>query len=122
MCRNSAKCWKTNPTRRSCTLLAVSSTSPIRIWPSFGVSSPAIIRRTVLLPDPDGPSSAVIAPPGAVNDTSLTALNVPNRLVSCSTTIGVLMCVPSFLRCDGACASIATSKTIETAARVSATM
>src|SRR5688572_31937250 len=54
---------------------------------------------TLFRSEPDGPSSAVIAPPGAVNDTSRTASNEPNRLVSCSTTIGVLMCVPSFLRC-----------------------
>src|SRR4051812_11356161 len=34
------------------------SSPPIRIWPPVGVSRPEIIRRRVVLPQPDGPSSA----------------------------------------------------------------
>ena len=67
--------------------------------PSVGISSPAIIRSTVLLPEPDGPRSAVIDPAGAVNETLLTASKSPNRFVSCSTTIGVLMRSPFLVPC-----------------------
>ena len=55
--------------------------------PASGCSSPAMSRSTVDLPDPDGPSSVVMLPAGAVNDTSSTA-GVPravNRLVRFST-------------------------------------
>src|SRR5262245_24651836 len=38
------------------------------------------MRRVVVLPQPDGPSSAKNDPRGTVSDTSLTAVNVPNRL------------------------------------------
>ena len=36
----------------------VTSRPPIRTWPASGVSSPAITRNSVVLPDPLGPSSA----------------------------------------------------------------
>jgi hypothetical protein len=69
--------------------LNVCSSSPIQIRPSLGVSSPAIIRSTVLLPEPLGPRSAVIEPASAVNVTSLTASNKPKRFQSFSTRIGM---------------------------------
>ena len=89
MWRNSAKCWKTNPTRRSCTVLKVCSSPSIQIRPAVGSSSPAIIRSTVLLPEPLGPRSAVMLPASAVNVTSFTASNAPKRFQRFSTRIGV---------------------------------
>ncbi len=53
----------------------VSSTSP-----ESAASSPAMIRRIVLLPEPDGPSSATSWPAGTSNETPSTAWNEPNRL------------------------------------------
>ena len=57
-------CW----TGRFVASSPVSSTSPA----SAG-SSPAMIRRIVLLPDPDGPSSATSCPAGTSNETPSTA-------------------------------------------------
>ena len=39
--------------------LSNTTLSPIVILPSVGVSSPAIIRRIVVLPQPDGPSNVM---------------------------------------------------------------
>ena len=44
-----------------------------RISPDVGVSSWAIMRATVDLPDPDSPTSAIVLPGSSVNDTSFTA-------------------------------------------------
>ena len=63
-------------------LACVTSSSPIRIAPSVGSSRPATIRSVVVLPQPDGPSSAKNDPDGIVRDRSSTATNVPNRLVT----------------------------------------
>src|ERR1700712_2358998 len=55
---------------------------PIRISPTVGCSSPATIRRVVVLPQPDGPSNAKNEPCAMVRSTPSTAVNGPNRLVS----------------------------------------
>ena len=44
-------------TSRSAAERRVTSAPPIRIWPSLAISSPAIRRSVVVLPQPDGPSS-----------------------------------------------------------------
>ena len=44
-----------------------------RMRPEVGVSKPAIIRRVVVLPQPDGPSSVTNDPPASDSDTSSTA-------------------------------------------------
>src|SRR6188474_1902686 len=58
------------------------SLSPRAMAPAVGVSRPAIIRRVVVLPQPDGPSSAKNDPDGTVRSRSSTATNEPNRLVT----------------------------------------
>src|SRR5215212_7285284 len=61
--------------------------SPARVMvPAVGTSSPATIRRVVVLPHPDGPSSAKNEPCGTVTDRSSTATKLPNRFVSRSMT------------------------------------
>ena len=50
--------------------------------PSVGSSSPATIRSVVVLPHPDGPSSAKKDPDGMVRDRSSTATKVPKRFVT----------------------------------------
>ena len=52
-----------------------SQTSPL-----VGVSKPAIIRRMVVLPQPDGPSNEKNAPRGIASETSATARCVAKSL------------------------------------------
>ena len=58
------------------------SSSPMSTRPAVGSSSPATIRRVVVLPHPDGPSSAKNEPSGTVSVRSSTATKSPNRLVT----------------------------------------
>ncbi len=48
--------------------------------PAVGSSNPASIRRSVVLPQPDPPSSAKISPFAIERVTFWTAWNVPKRL------------------------------------------
>src|SRR5436190_14632949 len=50
--------------------------------PWSGVSNPAISRSNVVLPQPDGPSSAKNSPLSIDNDTRSTAGTAPNRLLA----------------------------------------
>ena len=50
--------------------------------PVVGISSPAIMRSTVVLPPPLGPSSAINSPSFTEKLTSLTAVTSPNFLVT----------------------------------------
>src|SRR5689334_10740599 len=53
----------------------------MRISPASGGMKPAIRRSSVVLPQPLGPSSVVMRPSGADNDTSATASTAPKRLL-----------------------------------------
>ena len=50
--------------------------------PAVGVSNPAIRRRQVVLPDPDGPSIEKNSPSATRRSTSSTAVKEPKRLVT----------------------------------------
>src|SRR3954451_8622486 len=52
------------------------------IVPEVGVSRPATIRSVVVLPQPDGPSSAMNDPRSTSRSRSETAWNDPNDLVT----------------------------------------
>src|SRR6478735_160575 len=52
------------------------------IEPAVGVSRPATIRSVVVLPQPDGPSSAMNEPRGTSRSRSLTAVKAPNDFVT----------------------------------------
>src|SRR5256714_9669625 len=54
----------------------------MRMRPWSGVSNPAISRSNVVLPQPDGPSSAKNPPRSIDNDTRSTAGAAPNRLLA----------------------------------------
>src|SRR3954451_15267474 len=82
MCGNSAYCWKTVWTWRRYGGVPTASTPPMRISPSSGCSKPAIIRREVVLPHPDGPSSEMNSPCRTWKDTASTAVRSPNRFVT----------------------------------------
>src|SRR4029453_9448123 len=51
-------------------------------WPASGSPSPATMRSTVLLPQPDGPRRERNSPGAASRDTSSTATTAPNALRS----------------------------------------
>src|SRR3989339_1177856 len=51
-----------------------------RMRPSSGVQKPAIMRRSVVLPQPDGPSRKKHSPSWISRDTPSTAVTLPNRL------------------------------------------
>ncbi len=50
-----------------------------------------MIRSSVLLPEPDGPSKATSSPAGTENVTRLTAWKVPNRFARFSTRMAIAM-------------------------------
>ena len=50
---------------------------PMEMVPPVMVSSPAIMRSSVDLPQPDGPSSTVNEPSGMASDTPFTASTPP---------------------------------------------
>src|SRR5947207_16016057 len=56
------------------------------IRPRSGVSNPAIIRRVVVLPHPDGPSIEKNDPPGISKETTFTATTSPKACVTLATT------------------------------------
>ena len=56
--------------------------SPIAISPDVGFSSPATIRRAVVLPHPDGPTKTMNSPSAIASDRSSTATTSPNRFVT----------------------------------------
>src|SRR3954453_6009067 len=55
--------------------------SPTRISPSEGSTKPAISRRVVVLPQPDGPRRQTRRPCSIVSDMSSTTASAPYRLV-----------------------------------------
>ena len=64
-------------TSRSAADSRVTSLPPIRIWPSLAISSPAIMRSVVVLPQPDGPSSVTSLPASMLKLTLSTAVTAP---------------------------------------------
>src|SRR5437868_4389805 len=62
--------------------------------PSANRISPHSARMSVVFPDPLGPSSPKTSPRATSNDTSLTAVKVPNRIDTCSILIAASMSVP----------------------------
>ena len=65
---NKANCWNTTPMLRLWAGLRVTSFPPMMIAPSLGSSKPAIVRRTVVFPEPLGPSSVKQLPASTVNE------------------------------------------------------
>src|SRR5262245_41355126 len=59
---------------------------PIAIEPACGVSSPAMARKSVVFPLPEGPSSATTSPAGTMSDTPLRISFSPRRRATSLTT------------------------------------
>ena len=73
---------------RSLGFSSVTTRSPMVISPLVTSSRPAIMRRIVVLPQPDGPTSTMNSPFSISSDTSRTACTPPgNSLLTCSRTI-----------------------------------
>src|SRR6266536_2309246 len=73
---------------RSLGLASVTTRSPMVISPPVTSSRPAIIRRTVVLPQPDGPTSTMNSPLRISSETSHTAWTPPgNSLLTWSRTM-----------------------------------
>src|SRR5690349_9471307 len=82
MCGNSAYDWNTRPRFRRWTATRVISSPDRMICPPSGSTRPATIRRSVLLPQPDGPRRDRNSPGAASSETSSTATTAPNDLRS----------------------------------------
>src|SRR5436305_11424640 len=65
--------------------------SPKRISPALRSAKPAIVRNSVVLPQPDGPSSVKNSPSAISSETSSTARTVPNERDTWSIEIAVKM-------------------------------
>ena len=79
MCGNSAYSWNTVLTSRRWAGRPVTSTPPSLITPAVGSSNPAIMRRTVVFPEPDGPRIAKSSPSETDRSAPSTAtMPVPN--------------------------------------------
>src|SRR5215469_7567188 len=77
------------PTLRRCAGTALIGRPSRKISPAVASTKPAIMRRVVVLPHPDGPSRATILPGSNVSDSRSTALVSRKSLVSscsCSET------------------------------------
>src|SRR6476469_6017168 len=69
---------------------SLTTRSPITITPLSLRSSPATIRKVVVLPQPDGPSSVTNSPSATRRSISFTAANSPNfRLTFSRTTFDI---------------------------------
>jgi hypothetical protein len=55
----------------------VTSRPAIRMLPLVAISRPAIRRRVVVLPQPEGPNNVTSEPAGTSNETSSTAMTLP---------------------------------------------
>ena len=62
MCGNSARSWNTMPSPRSPGSRSLTTVLPMTISPEVGVSSPEIMLRVVVLPQPDGPTMIMNSP------------------------------------------------------------
>ena len=73
MCGNSAYCWNTVLTLRLYGGVFDTSSPSRRTRPAVGASNPAIIRRVVVFPQPDGPSIEKNSPRAIEKSASCTA-------------------------------------------------
>src|SRR5262249_53340280 len=84
-------CWKTKPIFRCWAGRSVTSSPPNNTWPSSAVSSPAMMRSSVVLPEPEGPSSATKAPSATSRLMPFSAELVPNVLTIFSMVMVISM-------------------------------
>ena len=66
----------------------------MRMSPEVGASSPTIMFSVVDLPQPDGPSNAMVSPSSQARDMSSTAMSSPNSLRSSTSSSLMFAIVP----------------------------
>ena len=91
MCGYSAKSWKTKAMSRCEARLKLTSSSPRKICPEVGSSSPAIMRSVVVLPQPEGPSRQKNSPSRTVKLESFTAVKSAKALCRFWTRISAMV-------------------------------
>ncbi len=84
MCGNSAYDWNIMLTGRWCGGTSFMTTPSIEIRPALGCAKPASIRSSVVLPQPEAPTSANISP-----------LNISSVTASTAVTPGKVLQTPS---------------------------
>src|SRR5262245_39499385 len=75
---------------RSEARLKATSSPPSRMRPEVGNSRPAIMRKVVVLPQPEGPSRQKKEPSGMVKLSSFTAMKSPKAFFRFSTRISAI--------------------------------
>lgn len=87
MCGNSAKFWNTSAIFRLRAGTGVTRWPPMWTSPSVGFSRPAMVRRSVVFPHPEGPTRTRSSPSRISMSMPSTASTSPKRLVACSSRI-----------------------------------
>src|SRR5258706_3644138 len=82
ICGNSASDWNTMPKSRRFAGTCVTSLPANTTLPEVGVSRPAMIRSSVVLPQPDGPRKQTSLPSGTLRSTLSTAVAPLKRFVT----------------------------------------
>src|SRR5215470_2057653 len=80
LCGNSAWLWNTMPRPRSRGSRSLTTRPSMRISPAVGSSKPAIMRKVVVLPQPDGPTKTTNSPSSITMLRFLTATTGPKTL------------------------------------------
>ena len=95
------------PMSRRCTGMWVTSSPPTVMRPPSGSSKPAIMRSVVVLPQPDGPSSAKNSPGATVRSMRSTTRVLPSKLFSTRSrrTSAATRAVGTLTHRDGTCNS-----------------
>src|SRR5882724_1831862 len=92
---NNAMSWKTMAMSRFCGGWVVTSVPPNQMRPAVGVSRPAIIRRVVVLPQPEAPTKVKSSRSPISRERSRTACTAraprPKRLSRCSSRTEIAM-------------------------------
>src|SRR4051812_17287266 len=78
------------PISRAQTGMPVTSLSPISTRPASGATKPAMIRSSVVLPEPDGPSRLVKDPLAKVAVMSSSTVVAPKRLATPARSTSVI--------------------------------
>src|SRR5882672_1641061 len=81
---NNARCWNTMFTGRRFGGTPFMPAPPMRISPESGCWKPAIMRSSVVLPQPEGPRIEKKLPRSTLNERSPTAVKAPKRFVTFS--------------------------------------
>src|SRR4029453_12688199 len=81
------------PMLRLCGGIMITSSPPILMLPALARTNPARIIRSVVLPEPDGPSSVKNSPEATSRSSSLRTATLPKRLAMPLMLIGGDDCV-----------------------------